>query len=194
MPGTSPPPPISNETTSKRSRHASRHVRDARAVMHVGITYLRWRGKRSRHSRRMRTRSFAYLARGPWVLHGYWLLDSQLGAVANFYHCKTHLKKNKMIMTTRSISIIFHRKWHLMFICTELEFWAHFVIMTGINAKTFTCHWSNYLLISGWETKIFWYSPKLGSLLYSLYKIPLAQACFPLARPNFHSHWRAGER
>ena len=33
--------------------------------MHVGIAYLRWRGKRSRHSRRMRTRNFAYLARGP---------------------------------------------------------------------------------------------------------------------------------
>ena len=28
---------------------------------------------------------------------------------------------------------------------------------------------------------IFWHSPKLGSVLYSLYKIPLAQACFPLA-------------
>ena len=36
-----------------------------RAVMHVGIAYLRWRGKRSRHSRRMRTRNFVYLARGP---------------------------------------------------------------------------------------------------------------------------------
>ena len=35
--------------------------------MHVGIAYLRWRGKRSRHSRRMRTRNFAYLARGPWT-------------------------------------------------------------------------------------------------------------------------------
>ena len=35
------------------------------SVMHVGIAYLRWRGKRSRHSRRMRTRDFAYLARGP---------------------------------------------------------------------------------------------------------------------------------
>ena len=30
--------------------------------MHVGIAYLRWRGKRSR---RMRTRNFAYLVRGP---------------------------------------------------------------------------------------------------------------------------------
>ena len=25
---------------------------------------------------------------------------------------------------------------------------------------------------TGWETKNFWHSPKLGSLLYSLYKIP----------------------
>ena len=33
--------------------------------MHGGIAYLRWRGKRSRHSRRMRIRNFAYLARGP---------------------------------------------------------------------------------------------------------------------------------
>ena len=41
-------------------------MRDARAVMHVGIAYMRWRGKRSRHSRRMRTRKFAYLARGPY--------------------------------------------------------------------------------------------------------------------------------
>ena len=44
---------------------------------------------------------------------------------------------------------------------------------------------------TGWKTKKFWHSPELGSLLYSLYKIPLAQACFPLTRPNFHSHWRA---
>ena len=37
--------------------------------MHVGIAYTRWRGKRSRHSRRMRTRNFPYLARGPWRWH-----------------------------------------------------------------------------------------------------------------------------
>ena len=35
--------------------------------MHVGIAYLRWRGKHSRHSQRMRTRNFAYLARGPYI-------------------------------------------------------------------------------------------------------------------------------
>ena len=50
------------------------------------------------------------------------------------------------------------------------------------------------LVRAGCETKIFWHSPELGSFLYTLYKIPLAQACFPLARPNFRSHWRAGKR
>ena len=34
--------------------------------MHVGIAYPRWRGKQSRHSRRMRIRKFTYLVRGPW--------------------------------------------------------------------------------------------------------------------------------
>ena len=37
MPGTFSPPPTSNETASKRSRHASRHMLHARALMHVGI-------------------------------------------------------------------------------------------------------------------------------------------------------------
>ena len=32
---------------SQRSRHEPRHVCDARAVVHVEIAYLRWRGKRS---------------------------------------------------------------------------------------------------------------------------------------------------
>ena len=34
--------------------------------MHVGIANTRWRGKRSRHSRRMR--NFTYLVRGPWLV------------------------------------------------------------------------------------------------------------------------------
>ena len=58
MPGTFSPPPTSKEAASQRSRHASRHVRDARAEMHVGIANPRWRGKRSRHSRRMRNPQF----------------------------------------------------------------------------------------------------------------------------------------
>ena len=39
--------------------------------MHVGIAYLRGRRKHSRHSRRMRTRNFMYLARGPWGASSY---------------------------------------------------------------------------------------------------------------------------
>ena len=45
MPGTFSPPPTSEETASWRWRHASPHVRDARAVMHVGIANPRWPGK-----------------------------------------------------------------------------------------------------------------------------------------------------
>ena len=51
MSGTFSPPPTSNETASWWSQHTSRHVRDARAVMHVGIANPLWRGKRFRHSR-----------------------------------------------------------------------------------------------------------------------------------------------
>ena len=57
-PGTFSPPPNSKGTASLRSRYASRHVRHAHAVMHVGIANPRRRGKRSRHSRRMRKPRF----------------------------------------------------------------------------------------------------------------------------------------
>ena len=64
----------------KRSRHASRHVRHARAVMHVWIACPRWWGKRYRHSRCMRTCNFLYLARGPWV----YISDKSLYCTTNF--------------------------------------------------------------------------------------------------------------
>ena len=60
------PPPTSKETASERSRHASRHVRHARAVMHVGIANPRWRGKRSWHSRRMRNPQFYVSGKRPF--------------------------------------------------------------------------------------------------------------------------------
>ena len=56
--------------------------RDARAVMHVGIACLRWRGKRSRHSRRMRTSNFTYLVRGPLEWKMYFLFHS-LGSLSS---------------------------------------------------------------------------------------------------------------
>ena len=58
LPGMFSPSATLNETTRYRSRYASRHVRDARSVMHVGIDNPRCRGKRSRHSRRMRNPYF----------------------------------------------------------------------------------------------------------------------------------------
>ena len=64
MPGTFFPPPTSKGTATKRSRHASRHVRHARAVMHVGIASPRWRGKRSWHSRRIRNPQFYVSGKG----------------------------------------------------------------------------------------------------------------------------------
>ena len=67
MPGTFSPPPTSKETASLRSQHASWHVRHARAVMHVGISNPRWRGKRSRHSRRMRNPRFCVSGKTPMV-------------------------------------------------------------------------------------------------------------------------------
>ena len=42
------PPPNSKETASQRYRHASRHVRDARVVTHVGIANPQWLGKHPR--------------------------------------------------------------------------------------------------------------------------------------------------
>ena len=45
--------------------HGSRHVRHARAVMYVGIANPSWRGKRSRHSWRMRNPQFYVSGKRP---------------------------------------------------------------------------------------------------------------------------------
>ena len=86
MSGMFSPSPTSTETASKRPRHASRHVRHARAVMHGwiaravihgGIVNLQWRGNRSRHSRRMRNPQYYVPGKGPWYSYtfmGYPLL------------------------------------------------------------------------------------------------------------------------
>ena len=63
MPGTFSPPPTSKETASQRSRHASRHVRDARAV----IANPLWRENGIPGA--CATRNFTYMARDPWSKH-----------------------------------------------------------------------------------------------------------------------------
>ena len=59
------PPPTSKETASWGSWHASRHVRHARVVMHVGIAYPRWRGNVPDTPGACVTRNLTYLVRGP---------------------------------------------------------------------------------------------------------------------------------
>ena len=65
MSGTFSPPPTSKETAGYRSRLASRHVRHARALMHVMIANPRWRGIRSQHTRRMRNPHFNVSGKRP---------------------------------------------------------------------------------------------------------------------------------
>ena len=57
------------------------------AVLHVGIACLRWRGKRSRHSRRMRTRNFPYLARDPCGWIWYPMMNRVSQATWNVIRC-----------------------------------------------------------------------------------------------------------
>ena len=68
MPWTFSPSPISKQSASSRSRHASRRVCHARAVIHVGIANARWRKKRSRHSWRMRSTQFGVSGKKPMRL------------------------------------------------------------------------------------------------------------------------------
>ena len=108
-------------------------VHHARAVMHVGIAYLRWRGKRSRHSGRMRTRNFAYLARGPWrnicslnrqrevtsqsltiQFNSLWLSDaiSLLRGVVTFVHVLTSCLRAPSHYLSKCWFIICQVHWH----------------------------------------------------------------------------------
>ena len=49
---------------------ASRTCRDAYRDHYLAVPFSsQWRGKRFRHSRRISTRNFAYLVRGPWKLY-----------------------------------------------------------------------------------------------------------------------------
>ena len=63
MPGASSPQPISKKPLFSKAPHASRCMRHARALIHVGIAKPQWRRKRSRHSRRMRNHQFCVSAK-----------------------------------------------------------------------------------------------------------------------------------
>ena len=70
-------------TAGKRSRHASRHVRHARAVMHVGIANQRFPLKSAAGENvpgipgACATCNYPYLVRGPWILTLYFYFQNQ---------------------------------------------------------------------------------------------------------------------
>ena len=64
MPGAFSQPPTSKDTASYRFWYASRHVRDARAVIHVGVSNP---GGWESVPGACTTRSVTYLVTGPWV-------------------------------------------------------------------------------------------------------------------------------
>ena len=56
---------LHKKTATWRSRHASRHVHYAHAVINVGIANSRWRGRHYRDSRRMRNPQFYISGKRP---------------------------------------------------------------------------------------------------------------------------------
>ena len=97
MPGTFSPTPASKETASQLSRHASRHVRHARVVMHVGIAIPWLWVKRSRHSRRMRNSQF-YVSGPLWWHH----ITHQI--IGNTIVCSTAYNHSYTLLSVRGLT------------------------------------------------------------------------------------------
>ena len=123
MPGTFSLPPTSNETTSWRPRHASRHVRHARAVMHVGLAYSQWQRKRSRHSRRMRNPRFYLSGKRP-----YWML---LAVV----------RRDAKIVKTTLLSVVcsWWRGLQVIFVQLKRKFWNIFSMSDCVDMSALLC-------------------------------------------------------
>ena len=96
-------PLISDSGTHHRSCGA--HLRHARAVIHIGIAYSRWRGQRYRHSRRMRNPQFYKSGKMPmqmlstlqhiflhhWFIHSYFALNYNKKYGINIGSYKIHI-------------------------------------------------------------------------------------------------------
>ena len=114
--------------------------------MHVGIAYLLWRGKRSRHSRRMRTRNFAYLARGPWNWPcrtnrmKIWTQCGEMIEIATL-HCWPRVRNNFFLSTNFGIFV------GLVQFYVFLEIFSAFV---------------------GWYGEIFWFNPNMQNSTFWL--------------------------
>ena len=96
--------------------------------MHVGIAYPRWRGKRSWHSRRMRTRNFTYLARGPCM---------------NIWWCNitSHVKmRTRWVMCWHVICIIYRQTSNIRRALLGNEFVDHSDVVGAIPVRLLQPH------------------------------------------------------
>ena len=67
MPGTASPPPWVSDPGMHHGTCVTHVPWCIPGLLTSGFLWIRWRGKRSRHSRQCATSNFAYLVRGPWT-------------------------------------------------------------------------------------------------------------------------------
>ena len=84
MPGTFPPPPRVSDTDMHHGTCVTHVPWCMPGSLTSGFLWNRWRGKRSRHSRRMR--NLAYLVRGPLtnLLSNWFLLHSNKNVILTY--------------------------------------------------------------------------------------------------------------
>ena len=141
MAGTFFPATDLKEITRSRSRHASRHVRHARAALHVGIANPRWRGRRSRHSRRMPNPQFYVSGERPVYI--YCNEDGNL-----YCFCCYHGNREYLVMAWGLAFAILSYSMYIMFATADvLEIKVILAATEGlftVPANTM-CHWCYYV-------------------------------------------------
>ena len=107
-------------TTGYWSRHASRHVRDARpgcmpGSLASGFLWSRCRGKRSRHSRRMRNAQFCVCGKWPIVfIHEIWHTWHTIRLYSPaFNHPNIRWKSFKLTKRTVWSHFCWHHSFHI---------------------------------------------------------------------------------
>ena len=131
-PGKFSPPLTSKETPSKRSRHTSRHVRGARAVVHVGIANTWCRGKRSQHFRRMRNPQSYISGKRPIV----WLPKLLYRWSLTMRGVTCQMRLSKQLMTHHKISPIF---WYHQRVEIWQRMYANNLHFQSVSFHGYTC-------------------------------------------------------
>ena len=158
MPGTFSPPPASMENASLWSRHTSRHVRYARAVMHAGISILWGRGKRSRHSRRMRNPKFYVSGKRPITPNNHaWIIIVIARIFLDISTISLFRMTLAMIFPTSKLRILiivltnnrwYHKRKVQYYIqwCTDAKQWIRRLLQHNYRYTRFSC-WKQYTYV-----------------------------------------------